>query len=51
MLNHANRCYGVRFRNKISFISLINPEDAVEFLSKDDDDEIEQEQPTNDMEY
>ncbi|KAE9553152.1 hypothetical protein FO519_003631 [Halicephalobus sp. NKZ332] len=52
MLNHANRCYGVRFRNKISFISLINPEDAVEFLSKDDDDEVEQEQPpTNDMEF
>ena len=41
MLEHANKCYGVRFRNKVSYITQVDPEEAIEFLSLDDNVEEE----------
>uniref|UniRef100_A0A7E4ZS38 Structural maintenance of chromosomes protein n=1 Tax=Panagrellus redivivus TaxID=6233 RepID=A0A7E4ZS38_PANRE len=49
MLQYADRCYGVRFRNKISYVSPVDAIDAREFLAVDDvleDTEMEEaEQP------
>uniref|UniRef100_A0AC35F533 Structural maintenance of chromosomes protein n=1 Tax=Panagrolaimus sp. PS1159 TaxID=55785 RepID=A0AC35F533_9BILA len=36
MLEYASKCYGVRFRNKVSYITIVNSSEALQFLSLDE---------------
>uniref|UniRef100_A0A914ZCR3 SMC hinge domain-containing protein n=1 Tax=Panagrolaimus superbus TaxID=310955 RepID=A0A914ZCR3_9BILA len=36
MLEYASKCYGVRFRNKVSYITIVDSSEALQFLSLDE---------------